>query len=155
MKKAVALVLVVTTAVAMMTWAGASASSKRTSDNRDVITVRLVASNGYSVDNDPSGNSGGDLFGASGELRRHGEKVGRFSSACTLVPPVGGQCQATLGLSGQGGVQIAGNVRLQGTHSRIAVIGGTGKFRTARGQATLDAVNQQGNIQRVRLVILR
>ena len=155
MRKAVALIAVVATSVAMMAWLGASASSKRTSDHRQVITVRLVASDGYSVDNDPSGTSGGDLFGAAGELRRHGQKVGRFSSACTLVPPVGGQCQATLGLRGQGGVQIAGNVRFQGTHSRIAVVGGTGKFRTARGEATLDAVNQQGDIQRVRLVILR
>jgi hypothetical protein len=134
-------------------WAGASASPSGM--HRQVVIVRLVASDGYSVDNDPSGQSGGDLFGAAGELRHHGQEVGRFASACTLVPPVGGQCQVTLGLRDQGGVQIAGNVRPQNTHNRIAVVGGTGKFRKARGDATIDALNQQGNVQRLRLVILR
>ena len=116
--------------------------------------VRLVATNGYFVDNDPSGNSGGDLFGSSGDLRRQGARVGRFTSVCTLVPP-GGQCQASLSLRGRGGVQIAGNIRLQGQHSRVAIVGGTGSFRTARGEATLDALNAQGSVQRVRLTIRR
>lgn len=154
MRKATALVAIAATTAALLAWAGASASPTKTAQ-REVITFRLVATDGYFVDNDPSGNSGGDLFGAAGELRRQGEKVGRFSSACTLVPPVGGQCQVTMGLQGRGGVQIAGNVRLQGQHSRVAIVGGTGSFRTARGEGTLDALNSQGSVQRVRLVILR
>jgi hypothetical protein len=152
-RKAVALVAAAATTAALLGWVGASASP--TSDHRQVVTVRLVATDGYSVDNDPSGASGGDLFGAAGELRRHGRKVGRFASACTLVPPVGGQCQVTLGLRHQGGVQLAGNIRPQGTHNRVAVAGGTGKFRSARGDATVDAVNAQGSVQRLRLTILR
>jgi hypothetical protein len=52
-------------------------------------------------------------------------------------------------------VQIAGNVRLQGQHSRVAIVGGTGSFRTARGEATLDALNAQGSVQRVRMTIRR
>jgi hypothetical protein len=154
MRKAGALVAIAATTAALLAWAGASASPTNTTQ-REVITFRLVATDGYFVDNDPSGQSGGDLFGSAGELRRQGEKVGRFSSACTLVPPVGGQCQATLGLQGRGGVQIAGNVRLQGQHSRVAIVGGTGSFRTAGGEGTLDAVNAQGNVQRVRLTIRR
>jgi hypothetical protein len=153
MRKAVPLVALAAIAAALLSWAGASASPSRV--HRQVVIVRLVATNGYSVDNDPSGQSGGDLFGSAGELRHHGQKVGRFSSACTLAPPVGGQCQATLSLRGQGGVQIAGNVRFQGTHNRVAIVGGTGKFRTARGEATLDVVGGQGQLQRVRMVILR
>jgi hypothetical protein len=137
----------------MLAWAGASASPGKRAE-REVVMARLVATNGYFVDNDPSGNSGGDLFGSSGDLRRQGEKVGRFTSACTLVPP-GGQCQVTLSLRGRGGVQAAGNVRLQAQHSRVAIVGGTGSFRTARGEATLDALNAQGSVQRVRLVIRR
>jgi hypothetical protein len=152
-RKALALVAIAATTAALLGWVGASAAP--TSGHREVIILRLVASDGYSVDNDPSGASGGDLFGAAGELRRHGRKVGRFSSACTLAPPVGGQCQLTLILRHQGGVQLAGNVRPQGTHNRVAIVGGTGKFRGARGDTTLDALNGQGNLQRVRLTILR
>jgi hypothetical protein len=147
-------VAIAATTAAMLAWAGASASPTGKRAQREVVLARLVATNGYFVDNDPSGNSGGDLFGSSGDLRREGEKVGRFTSACTLVPP-GGQCQATLSLRGRGGVQIAGNVRLQGQHSRVAIVGGTGSFRTARGEATLDALNPQGSVQRVRMTIRR
>jgi hypothetical protein len=93
-RKAAALVAVAGTTAALLGLAGASASPK--SAHRQVLTMRLVATNGYFVDNDPSGQSGGDLFGSAGELRRHGHKIGRASSACTLVPPVGGQCQVTL-----------------------------------------------------------
>lgn len=152
-RRAGALVAIAATTAAMLAWVAASASPGK-GEKRQVVSARLVATNGYYVDNDPSGNSGGDLFGSSGDLRRQGEKVGRFTSACTLVPP-GGQCQATLSLSARGGVQIAGNVRLQGQHSRVAIVGGTGSFRAARGQATLDALNAQGSVQRVRLTILR
>ena len=153
MKRAMALVVVAATTAAVSSWVGASASPSGA--HRQVVIVRAVSTHGYFVDNDPSGQSGGDLFGAAGELRHHGQKVGRFSSACTLVPPVGGQCQGTFGLRHQGGVQIAGNIRPQSTHNRVAVVGGTGRFRKARGEATLDALNAQGSVQRVRFVLLR
>ena len=118
--------------------------------------MRLVATNGYFVDNAPSGQSGGDLFGSAGELRRHGRKIGRASSACTLVPPIGGQCQVTLIMRRGGRIQLAGTVGFPAnTRNRVAIVGGTGKFRRARGDAILNAVNQQGSIQRVRLTILR
>jgi len=152
-RRALAVVAVAVSAAAVLSWVGASASTSR--GHRQVILVRVVATNGYSVDNDPSGSSGGDLFGAAGELRHHGQKVGRFTSACTLAPPVGAQCQATFGLRHQGGVQLSGNIRIQGAHNRIAIVGGTGKFRGATGQATLDALSGQGSVQRARLTILR
>ena len=154
MRKAVALVAAAAIAVAVLSWVGASASSK--SGHRQVLTMRLVATNGYFVDNDPSGQSGGDLFGSAGELRRHGHKIGRASSACTLVPPVGGQCQVTLIRRRGGRIQLAGNVRFPAaTRNRVAIVGGTGKFRRARGDATFDALNQEGSIQRLRLTVLR
>jgi hypothetical protein len=154
MRRAVALVAVAATTAAILGLAGASASPK--SGHRQVINMRLVATNGYFVDNAPGGQSGGDLFGSAGELRRHGHKIGRASSACTLVPPVGGQCQVTLIRRRGGGIQLAGNVRFPAaTRNRIAIVGGTGKFRRARGDAIFDALNQQGSIQHLRLTILR
>ena len=118
--------------------------------------MRLVAIDGFFVDNDPSGQSGGDLFGASGELRRGGYKRGKFSSACTLAPPVGGQCQTTLIFRGQGAIQLAGNVRIQADRNRISIVGGTGSFRSVRGgEVTLRPLDDQGQVQRLHLTILR
>jgi hypothetical protein len=151
-RKAVALILVAGTSAALFGLVGASAST--TGDHRQERTVRLVVIDGYFVDNDPSGQSGGDLFGSSGELRHDGHKVGKASSACTLSPPVGGQCAATLILR-RGRIQLAGNIRIQGDHNRLAIVGGTGKFRRVRGDATLHAVGDQGSVQRLHLTILR
>jgi hypothetical protein len=154
MRKAVALVAVAATTAAMLGLAGASASPK--SGHRQVLNMRLVATNGYFVDNDPGGQSGGDLFGSAGQLRHHGHKIGRASSACTLVPPVGGQCQVTLIRRRGGRIQLAGNIGFPASaRNRVAIVGGTGKFRRARGDAIIDALNQQGSIQRVRLTVLR
>ncbi len=152
MRKEAALIAVAAVA-ALFGLVVASASPK--TSHREERTVRLVVGDGYFVDNNSSGQSGGDLFGASGELRRRGHKVGKFSNACTLSPPVGGQCAATLILRHRGGIQLAGNIRIQGDHNRLAIVGGTGRFRRVRGDATLQAVNDQGTVQRVHLTILR
>jgi hypothetical protein len=152
-RRAAALVAVVATTAAVWGWVGASASTK--SSHRQERTVRLVVGDGYFVDNDPSGQSGGDLFGASGKLRHRGHKVGKFSNACTLSPPVGGQCQVTLIWDYRDRIQLAGNFRLQAEHNRLAIVGGTGKFRRAQGVATIQAANDQGTVQRVHLTVLR
>ena len=153
MRRAAALLALAAATAALWSWAGASAapSGKHPQERH----VRLVAVNGYSVDNDPSGQSGGDLFGASGELRRGGEKVGRFSSACTLVPPVGGQCQVTLIWQYRDQIQVAGNIRLQGEENRLSIVGGTGKFRDVGGVVSLRRLDDQGQVQQLKLTIVR
>ena len=153
MRRAVALVALATTTAALLSWAGASASSG--GEHRQERHVRLVVGNGYFVDNDPSGQSGGDLFGSSGELRRGGETVGKFSSACTLAPPVGGQCQATLIWQYRDRIQLAGNIRIQGEHNRLSIVGGTGKFRDVGGDASLQPLDDQGQVQQLKLTIVR
>jgi hypothetical protein len=131
---------------------GASAAGDTPRQER--TKLKLIATNGWSVDNDPAGESGGDLFGSSGVLHKGGEKIGKFSSACTLSPPVGGQCQATLIWKGRGRIQIAGNITLSGdTTNIVSIVGGTRDFRRAGGVARLEAQNG-GAVQRVRLHIL-
>jgi hypothetical protein len=152
-RKTVALILVAGTSAALFGWAGASASP--TDGDRQTKNARMVVTNGWSVDNDPSGQSGGDLFGASGELRRRGHRTGKWSSACTLSPPVGGQCQATLILRPRDRIQLAGNIRIQGDFNRLSIVGGTGKFRDVEGDATLRPGDDQGQVQRIHLTILR
>jgi hypothetical protein len=152
-RKAVALILAAGTSAALLGWVGASASP--TDGDRLTKRARLVVTNGWSVDNDPSGQSGGDLFGASGELRRRGHRPGKWSSACTLSPPVGGQCQATLIFRGRHRIQLGGNIRIQGDFNRLSIVGGTGRFRDAGGDATLQPVDDQGQVQQLELTILR
>jgi hypothetical protein len=72
-----------------------------------------------------------------------------------LSPPVGGQCQATLILRRRDRIQLAGNIRIQGDFNRLSIVGGTGKFRNVRGDATLQPVDDQGQVQRLKLTILR
>jgi hypothetical protein len=151
MRRAAALVAVAATTAAVLGWAGASASP--TGGHR-VRNLRLVATNSYFVDNDPSGQSGGDLVGSSGELRRRGHRVGKYSSACTLALPVAGQCQATLILR-RGRIQIAGNYRLQAVKNRVAIVGGTNKFRGVGGDVTIQTLGDQGAVQRLHLTLLR
>ncbi len=153
MRKRVALILVAGTAAASLGWVNASASPN--DGDRQKKNMRLVVTEGWFVDNDPSGQSGGDLFGSSGELRRHRHRTGKFSSACTLSPPVGGQCQATLILRPRDRIQLAGNIRIQGDFNRLSIVGGTGKFRDVGGDATLRPLDDQGQAQRLELTILR
>jgi hypothetical protein len=147
------MVAVAATTAAVLGLAGASASP--TGDHRQERNVRLVVTDSFFVDNDPSDVSGGDLVGSSGKMRHGRSGVGKYSSACTLSPPVGGQCQVTLIWRNRDRIQLAGNFRIQAEHNRLAIVGGTGKFRNAGGDATLQAVGDQGSIQRVHLTILR
>jgi Dirigent-like protein len=151
-RKVVAAIVAAGIAAALMGWVGASAAP---SDHRQERSMRLLVGDGYNVENDPSGPSGGDLFGASGEIGSRGHRPGKWSSACILSPPVGGQCQLTLILRPRRRIQLAGNIRIQGDRNRLSIVGGTGKFRGARGDATLEAVGNQGAIQRLHLTILR
>jgi hypothetical protein len=152
MRKAVAMILVAGTATALLAWVNASASPN--DGDRQKKHMRLFVTDGWSVDNDPSGESGGDLFGASGDLRRRGHRTGKWSSACTLSPPVGGQCQVTLILRGRDRIQLAGNIRIQGDFNRLSIVGGTGKFRDVGGDATLQTLDDP-QVQQLELTILR
>ncbi len=152
MRRAVALVAMAAALAALWGWVGASASPK--AGHRNERNMRLVAIDGFFVDNDPSGQSGGDLFGSAGNLRHGGVTLGKHSSACTLAPPVGAQCQATLILR-RGRIQLAGNLRIQGDSNRLAIVGGTAEFRGVRGDVILRPVDDQGSVQHLHLTILR
>ncbi len=122
--------------------------------SREKTTVRIVIDEGYYI---PSGqpNGAGDLFGSSGELRRGGKNIGRFSSACQGVPSVGGECTATFTWKNRGRIQIAGNVDTMGDKNRLSIVGGTGDFRRAHGTAVIRPLDEYSERQSVQLLILR
>lgn len=153
MKRALTMVVMAATATVLSGWVGASASSSGA--HRHEIGVRIAVTSAFFVDNDPSGASGGDLFGSTGDMRRHGRKIGTYSSACTAVSASAGQCQATLAWKRGGRLQLSGHFELGKHRNRLAIVGGTGRFRGAGGDAVIQDVNQQGNVQHVGLTLLR
>jgi hypothetical protein len=153
-KKGMTVLAAIGLTVAVPTLAGAHHSP--TSVHKQVRYVRAVTTNGWNVDNDPSGPSGGDLFGSTGDLRHAGGKVGTYSSACTGVSDVLAQCQATFIWNSGDRLQLAGQLELQpDVVNHLSIVGGTGKYRTARGEATIKQASQDGAVQRARLVIVR
>jgi hypothetical protein len=147
-----ALTLVVMTVAAMAPLAGGASAAKV---QKEVRYVRLVVQSGFYVDNDPSGPSGGDLFGATGVLRHHDHQVGTFSDACTASSAQGGECQLTLIWNSGDRLQLAGEVHPQEVQNRMSITGGTGKYKKARGDAALTRLDDQGQAQRIKLRILR
>lgn len=152
MKKALMIAAAAATA-GLAIWPAASASSN--GNHREVRFVRMVVVSSYYVDNDPSGTSGGDLFGSTGDVRHDARRVGTYSSACTASSEVSGECRATIAWRDGSSLQLAGEFRLDQVKNQIAIIGGTGRFRRARGDAVLTQVDEDGAVQRAKLTIIR
>jgi hypothetical protein len=115
------------------------------------FAVKIVATDGFYVDNGDPGPSAGDLFGSRGPVRQGGEQTGRFSSACTATGPLVGECALTLKLDGRGKLEGAGKVKNPRRHNKVTITGGTGEFRGAEGVAKLRRLNQDGSRQRIEL----
>lgn len=133
-------------------------ASARASAERQVLRLKLVATDSWNVDNDPSGPSGGDLYGSSGNLRRHGHKLGTYASACTGSSATTAECNATLVFTGgKDRIQIAGLLDFQTltTGTYFSIVGGTGKYRGARGEGKVTPLDQNPALQRARFVILK
>jgi hypothetical protein len=150
MTRLLMLVGIATAATALM---AADASAAKT--KKQVIYVRLVTTSGWSVDNNPNGPSGGDLFGSEGNLVRSGRgQVGIYTSACTASSAERAQCQATLVWRNGKRLQIAGDYELQGSENQLAIVGGTEKYRKARGEAIVRPSAANPTTQKVKLKIL-
>jgi hypothetical protein len=148
-KKVLTLVAVTAAAMGLLT-GGASASKV----HKQVRYVRIVPTSGWNVDNNPSGNSGGDLFGSAGDLRHSGSTVGSYTSACTASSDALAQCQATLVFNSGKRLQLAGQFELQEAENQLAIVGGTGRYKKARGEAIIKTDSSNPGIQKVKLKIL-
>jgi hypothetical protein len=123
--------------------------------HRQVINLRIVATSSFYVDNGPSGQSGGDLFGSEGDVHRKGRRIGSFSSACTASSATVGQCQATISWRSGDNLQLEGAFHLDQLENHLAIVGGTGRFRAARGEGVVTRTDPQSPSERMRLTIIR
>jgi hypothetical protein len=109
------------------------------------ITVIEKQTQSHFVDLGRRGPSLGDYFVFSGVLRHAGNRVGYDGGQCTFVHtrPFRAECEATAKL-GRGKITQQGLISLtNGARTFIvAVNGGTGGFRNARGQATIQDLSQ-------------
>jgi hypothetical protein len=136
------------TATLVAAAAGAAAVSGRShSETASSQSLTLVGKESASavLTLGTQGNPVGNQFVTAQRLLLDGRAVGRGGGACQIVAPAPGpdrftfHCTMTLSLS-------AGQIALDGLATfgeqgpqpmRMAITGGTGKYRTARGQATV------------------
>jgi hypothetical protein len=133
------------TAILILALVGAGfavASSRSGFVRRDVLNFAIQALNEDTGDVGPSGDSPGDTFFAQSELRNFDltKQLGGYASACVLenVDTRLNHCTATVFLSG-GNVELSGRFPFNDALEafRLAVIGGSGTYKNAVGQATI------------------
>lgn len=126
------------------TWAGASpaAATPAAGDAPDItgaerlVVVAIDHGRGGGVDTGPKGASPGDYYVFQEELTASdGTHLGIDSARCMNISAHNTRCDASFILTGRGSVDVAGSFA-DGVRS-LAVTGGTGAFRNARGEATI------------------
>lgn len=109
-------------------------------------TVNLLAV-GETFDVVDSGDPGlgvGDVFASGGSVHRwhgrvRGPRVGRLDVLCTALTADGGRSHCSLTAAVPGG-RIEAVGLLTGDSNTLAVIGGTGRYRAARGELTMRSI---------------
>jgi hypothetical protein len=142
---AVALLLAI---VSLPAGAAPSSSTKADGDGVEVIRVTAIDVQDTFLDLGEPGDSLGDQSVFSQDLFRQGEKVGTAGAVCTLVrlvPMVSAtaQCVATAKLP-RGQITVQGLLTFTDGPStfRLAITGGTGRYRTAHGVAIVEEVSE-------------
>ena len=131
---------------------GASASGPRDGDDDGIEIVRVteIIVQEAGIDLGEAGDSLGDQFVFSGDLFRHGKKVGIDGGVCTIVrlePMVSAtsQCVATAELP-KGQITVQGlltfDEETEGEPSQLAITGGTGKYKEAQGELTVAQTSE-------------
>ncbi|HYT77678.1 MAG TPA: hypothetical protein VEQ37_00140 [Actinomycetota bacterium] len=134
-------------AVALALGAVVTATAAPSISSPRTITVIEKQSQFHFVDVGASGPSLGDQFVFSGILRHAGKVVGHDGVHCIIVHqhPARGECEATYKLPG-GKITAQTLFTFRTSTFDIAVNGGTGVFRNARGQATIEQQTNQSKI---------
>jgi hypothetical protein len=83
-------------------------------------------------------------------------KVGNSFVICVIqFPPAGFQCEVVTQLEGRGELTLLGVTAADISEDfKVAVTGGTGDFRNARGEATIELLSQDPFIQRATIDLI-
>ncbi len=138
-----AIAITVVVAGLSVSTAAVAISNKAPIKSKTTLKFSLQAVAGDNLDLGQPGNSLGDEFVSSNLLLKHGTKVGRLESMCTLTntSPLSTVCEAALRLN-SGQITLMGRVpgaALSGqANVKVAIVGGTGAYRHSHGFATVD-----------------
>jgi hypothetical protein len=165
MRRKLPLGVLVILVLAVVTLPAASASSSQASSSaRDDNDVEVIRVTGVTVDEaildlGAPGDSLGDQFVETDDLFRGGEKVGFLGLHCTAMrqePMVSFtlQCVATAELP-RGQITVQGLVTFTETAQepiRVAITGGTGRYRTAHGVLTVREISVSEDLLTFRII---
>jgi hypothetical protein len=88
-----------------------AASASAANVHKHVRYVKLVVEQGFFVDNDPSGQSGGDLFGSTGVLRHRTTRSAPSQPPASPHPQTGGSAMSAL--CGTAGIDFSSRARFR------------------------------------------
>ncbi|MGH8970932.1 MAG: allene oxide cyclase barrel-like domain-containing protein [Actinomycetes bacterium] len=151
--------LILLTTLGLVAVAGQTAANADDNGDRTVIKLTAVAAQEAELDLGEEGFGLGDQFVFSDWLFRHGEQVGRDGGACTITHvdettfAATAQCIGTLELP-KGQITVQGLVTFteEDPPFWVAVTGGTGAYKTAKGQMKITPVDEHTDRYRVVLV---
>jgi hypothetical protein len=139
---------IVSAGVLMLASLGAVASQATSDDGEskelEVFHLTAKADQQHFIDEAPAGFSQGDSFIFANSLYSRGHKVGEDGGACTVVRAASGgttfQCLGTNTLPG-GQLTAQGLTTADATREVLAITGGTGRYKTARGEVRITEVS--------------
>jgi hypothetical protein len=148
-----AAVVAIGAAAASASWSHSDAASSRT------LTLVGRTTGEAFLDHGSAGPTVGDEFVTAQRLLRRGRRVGRAGGSCQIVAPAPGldrftfHCTVMIQLpAGQVAMRGLATFGEQGPQAMsMAITGGTGRYRQARGQASVE--ERAGGQARYRLSI--
>lgn len=135
-------VLILAAVFAAPTWVARGASSHGRSFST-VLHLTEVAADMHYSDVAPKGPSAGDTITGWNHIEEPGKRVGIDNGLCSAFSKAYLTCDVEVTIFGRGRLEFQGTYAFNPTSLlKYAVIGGTGEFAGARGQALVKVKNQ-------------
>lgn len=134
MKRIIALAAI--TGVIALPFAGNALASNGQHNRGRTLVFQVVSDETVVLDVNPTGGAG-DQIVFSENIYKNDQLVGSNSGVCTQTPdPDEGHflCNVTFDLTNRGQITVSGIVDFAEERPVVAVVGGTGEFRGARGE---------------------
>jgi hypothetical protein len=119
---------------AVVLFGAVSGSAAVNSANR--ATTFTVIETTTSTHLPPGGLSPGSTFTFTADVSASGRPIGTAQAACVIVAGTSAQCQGTTTITGKGQIQAQGAIDVAKPSSTVAIVGGTGMYKSARGLIT-------------------
>ena len=104
-------------------------------NNADSATTFTVVQTITSMHLPPGGISPGSTVTFTANVTAKGRPVGTSQAACVIVAGTSAQCQGTT-ITARGQIQAQGPIDIANPSSTVAIVGGTGAYKSARGFIT-------------------